>query len=78
MTVESEIPQDLYLSKHLPLLLYVQLKSSRKLGWNEVDNELLFKSEQWKFPPTNKAIVNGMRHIPTLMRYYQSPVIVKG
>lgn len=67
-----------YLSKHQPLQLHVQLKTSRQLGWNEIDIELLSKSKPWNFSPPNKAILNGMRHIPTLTRYYQSPIVLSG
>lgn len=42
-----------YSAKHQPLQPYVQLKASRKLGWNEMDVELLSKSEPWRFPPTS-------------------------
>ena len=42
----------MYLEKHQPLQQYVQLKASRKLGWNEMDIDLLPKSEPWSFPLT--------------------------
>lgn len=51
---ESENFQDVPSKTSALIQLYVHFKASPKLGWNEMDVELLSKSEPWSFLPASQ------------------------